>query len=64
MAEESKRMEYLRDKLKDRGYQQAKRFSWDASAQQVLRIYHEVADKRPARKPLADERITPRAANS
>jgi len=54
----------LRDKLKDRGYQQAKRFSWDASAQQVLRIYHEVADKRPARKPLADERITPRAANS
>jgi len=54
----------LRDKLKERGYQQAKRFSWDASAQQILCVYHEVSEKRPARPQLADERIAPRAANS
>src|SRR6266478_2173010 len=54
----------LRDKLKERGYQQATRFSWDASAQQILCVYHEVSEKRPARPQLADERIAPRAANS
>jgi len=32
----------LRDKLKQRGYEQAKRFSWDASARQILNTYHEV----------------------
>ena len=53
----------LRDKLKERGYQQAKRFSWDASAQQILRVYHEVSEKRPVRPQLADERIASRAAN-
>ena len=35
----------LRDKLKARGYEQAKRFSWDAAAQQILRVYHEVSEK-------------------
>jgi glycosyltransferase involved in cell wall biosynthesis len=54
----------LRDKLKERGYEQAKRFSWDASALQILRVYHEVSEKRPARPQLADERIASRAANS
>ena len=54
----------LRDKLKGRGYEQAKRFSWDASAQQILRVYHEVSEKRPVRPQLADERIASRAANS
>lgn len=54
----------LRDKLKERGYEQAKRFSWDASAQQILRVYHEVSEKRPVRPQLADERIASRAANS
>ena len=46
----------LRDKLKARGYEQAKRFSWDASAQQILRVYHEVSEK-PAvsGRQLADE---------
>jgi glycosyltransferase involved in cell wall biosynthesis len=53
----------LRDKLKERGYEQAKRFSWDASAQQILRVYHEVSEKRPVRPQLADERIASRAAN-
>jgi glycosyltransferase involved in cell wall biosynthesis len=54
----------LRDKLKERGYEQAKRFSWDASARQILRVYHEVAEKQPARKKIADERIPSQAANS
>ena len=48
----------LRDKLKERGYEQAKRFSWDASARQILRVYHEVADKRPGRTPLTGEPVS------
>lgn len=54
----------LRDKLKERGYEQAKRFSWDASARQILRVYHEVADKQPVSTQLADQPIHSRAANS
>jgi glycosyltransferase involved in cell wall biosynthesis len=54
----------LRDKLKARGYAQAKRFSWDASAQQILRVYHEVADKRPTTTKTMDEPFTSRAANT
>jgi glycosyltransferase involved in cell wall biosynthesis len=36
----------VRDKYKQRGYEQAKRFSWDASARQILNAYEEVAGKR------------------
>jgi len=32
----------LRDKIKQRGYEQAKRFSWDESARRTLQIYQEV----------------------
>ena len=32
----------LRDKLKQRGYEQAKKFSWDLAARQILRIYESV----------------------
>jgi glycosyltransferase involved in cell wall biosynthesis len=32
----------LREKLKQRGYEQAKRFSWDDSARRILRVYEEV----------------------
>jgi len=35
----------LREKLKQRGYNQAKKFSWDASAAKILRIYEDVANK-------------------
>ena len=35
----------VRDKLKQRGYEQAKKFSWDASARQILGVYKEVAGK-------------------
>jgi len=33
----------LRDKLKQRGYEQAQRYSWDASARRILQVYTEVA---------------------
>jgi len=29
----------VREKYKQRGYEQAKRFSWDASARQILGVY-------------------------
>jgi glycosyltransferase involved in cell wall biosynthesis len=32
----------LRDKLKQRGYEQAKRFSWDNSVRRILKVYEEV----------------------
>jgi glycosyltransferase involved in cell wall biosynthesis len=35
----------VRDKFKQRGYEQAKKFSWDASARQILSVYKEVAGK-------------------
>lgn len=33
----------LRDRMKERGYQQASRFSWDISVRRVLSVYREVA---------------------
>ena len=32
----------LRDKLKQRGYEQAKRFSWENSVRRILKVYEEV----------------------
>ncbi|MGA9039517.1 MAG: glycosyltransferase family 1 protein [Terriglobales bacterium] len=34
----------LREKLKQRGYEQVKKFSWDESARKILGVYEEVAD--------------------
>ena len=36
----------VREKFKQRGYEQAKKFSWDASARQILGVYEAVAGKR------------------
>ena len=36
----------LRDSLKKRGYEQAQRYSWDVSVQQILRVYAEVGPRR------------------
>ena len=36
----------LRDKLKQRGYEQAQKFSWDLSAKRILQVYEEVAGQR------------------
>lgn len=45
----------LREKLKARGYEQAKKFSWDTSARQILRAYGEIA-ARPRDNPPLDAR--------
>jgi glycosyltransferase involved in cell wall biosynthesis len=34
----------LRAKLKQRGYEQVKKFSWDESARKILGVYREVVD--------------------
>ena len=36
----------LRTRLKDRGYEQVQRFSWDESARRVLRVYEQVSGAR------------------
>jgi glycosyltransferase involved in cell wall biosynthesis len=33
----------LREKLKQRGYEQAQRYSWDLSVQRIRRVYEDVA---------------------
>jgi glycosyltransferase involved in cell wall biosynthesis len=55
----------LREKLKQRGYEQAAKFSWDVSAREILRAYAEAAGAR--RDKLPHERgqeVIRRAANS
>jgi glycosyltransferase involved in cell wall biosynthesis len=55
----------LREKLKMRSYEQAKRFSWDTSARQILSVYHEVAGSQPQSPPLGNQpEVTSHAANS
>jgi glycosyltransferase involved in cell wall biosynthesis len=51
----------LRDKLKQRGYEQAKKFSWEASARQILKAYASVAGVSPVDS--SDSILQP-AANS
>ena len=43
----------VRDKIKQRSYEQTKKFSWDKSAQRILEVYREVAvgTVAPARMP-------------
>ena len=52
-----------REKLKQRSYEQAKKFSWDNSARQVLEIYEEVCGK-PANTRSAESRVPEKAVNS
>ena len=55
----------LREKLKQRSYEQATKFSWDASARQILDVYAEVAGKRREKSQPEDEQAVIRgAANS
>jgi glycosyltransferase involved in cell wall biosynthesis len=51
----------LRDKLKERGYEQAKKFSWDLSAAQILRVYQEVAGMKKRAAPA--EEVPDQAVN-
>jgi glycosyltransferase involved in cell wall biosynthesis len=41
----------LRDKMKQRGYEQAQKFSWEASARQILDTYQEVAGRTREKTP-------------
>jgi glycosyltransferase involved in cell wall biosynthesis len=43
----------LREKMKQRGYEQVKRFSWEISAQKILAAYEEVANR--SRKRMTSE---------
>jgi hypothetical protein len=40
--------------MKQRGYEQAQRFSWTSSVSRILEIYREVADGRVSRGAAAD----------
>jgi glycosyltransferase involved in cell wall biosynthesis len=53
----------LREKLKHRGYDQVTKFSWDASARQILSVYEQVLGKGPG-SPNADSGVVPRIASS
>jgi glycosyltransferase involved in cell wall biosynthesis len=44
----------LRAQMKQRGYEQAQRFSWTNSVSRILEIYREVAGKRGTRRVAAD----------
>src|SRR5271165_72426 len=47
----------LRDRLKERGYQQTAKFSWETSVRRILETYHQIADpSRPhaGEQPAAD----------
>jgi glycosyltransferase involved in cell wall biosynthesis len=40
----------LRDRLKQRGYEQVRRFSWTASAQQIFNVYEQVTGNSSKRR--------------
>ncbi len=47
----------LRARMKERGYEQAAKFSWESSVRRILEVYHQIADEgRPHRgqQPAAD----------
>ena len=37
----------LRDRLKQRGYEQVSRYSWESSVERILQVYREVAGAKP-----------------
>jgi glycosyltransferase involved in cell wall biosynthesis len=44
----------LRERMKQRGYEQAQRFSWTSSVSRILEIYREVADDHASHRVAAD----------
>jgi glycosyltransferase involved in cell wall biosynthesis len=48
----------LRERLKERGYQQVAKFSWEASVQRILEVYRQIGnDTRHADQTVADKRV-------
>jgi glycosyltransferase involved in cell wall biosynthesis len=55
----------LRERMKQRGYEQAKKFSWDASAREILNVYENVTGQRGERvRSSNDQESLPKAANT
>lgn len=54
----------MREKMKRRCYEQAKKFSWDVSAAQILHAYKETAAKRKETAPIQAEPQTPTVLHS
>jgi len=55
----------LRERMKQRGYDQAKKFSWDASAREILNVYENVIGQRSEKvRSRNDEESLPKAANT
>src|SRR5581483_5192802 len=54
----------LRDRLKTRGYEQAKKFSWDKSASRILEVYEEIGHHRRKNFPRSRAESTKTAVNS
>jgi glycosyltransferase involved in cell wall biosynthesis len=56
----------LRERMKQRGYDQAKKFSWDASAREILNVYEQVTGQRDerVRSRNDDEESLPKVANT
>lgn len=52
-----------REKLKQRSYEQAKKFSWDDSARRILKIYEEVCEK-SGNRISAEPRMPEKVVNS
>jgi glycosyltransferase involved in cell wall biosynthesis len=55
----------LRERMKQRGYDQAKKFSWDASAREILNVYENVIGQRSEKvRSRNDEESLPKVANT
>src|SRR5438309_9237681 len=55
----------LRERMKQRGYDQANKFSWDASAREILNVYENVTGQRGERvRSRNDEESLPKVANT
>ena len=55
----------LRERMKQRGYDQAKKFSWDASAREILNVYENVTGQRGERvQSQNNEESLPKVANT
>jgi hypothetical protein len=51
--------------MKQRGYDQAKKFSWDASAREILNVYENVTGQRGERvQSQNNEESLPKVANT
>jgi glycosyltransferase involved in cell wall biosynthesis len=53
----------VRDKIRQRGYEQVRKFSWDTSARRILEIYQAVVEKRPVAARESQQRAAEKVAS-